>query len=170
MWELNSMDKEKSLEKKLYVEPIENYRKRKRAIVYLMLPTIALIPLSILLDIYFIIHNIGESNFYISYICLPLGFIGVALLYYGNYKPLNRFIMYEDGFFERFTKKFIHFDEIKYIIIDHYRYQAACISVYYGNGGHECYSGIPEPEIKNIKKIYMQKGVLEKKKRTSIWE
>ena len=165
------MDKEKNLDKKLYVEPIENYKKRRNVYFNFMLIPVFLLIITIIIFLIFIIHPIEDGNPYLVLVIgIPLGLFGLLGFYYLNYKPFNRFIMYEDGFYEQFTKKFIYYNEIKYIIIDHYRYQEACINVYYGDGGHECYSGIPKQEIKKIKKIYMQKGILEKKKRTSIWE
>jgi len=93
----------------------------------------------------------------------PVGIGGLLALYYLNYKPFNRFVMYENGFYKRFTKEIIDFSNIDYFVIDNYRYQPPCLNIHYNGRLHEWYPRMPKQDIKKIKKIFTEKGIPEKK-------
>jgi hypothetical protein len=94
---------------------------------------------------------------------LPLGFFGLFGFYFLNYKPLNKFIIYENGFFERFGKKYLYFSEIKSFEYYYLKFNGVSLHIYKKDGSHEWYPGLPKKDIKKIKRIFTNKGIPLKK-------
>jgi len=148
-------------EKKLYYEPIENFKRRKRIIllatllVSILIILIGIIPL---ID-YWVSPSGYNSNIYLFSISfIILGFVTNLLVYYLNYKPLNRFVMYEIGLYTRLGKNLITYNEINYARIRYYQYLPPILHILYREN-HEIYYNLPEAEMKNIIKVLRKKGV-----------
>ena len=153
--------------KKLYFESSTYFKKRRNNIIHLMLPTAGILIVGIIFLIYSIVYNPNNINDHICILIVffPISIIGLCLFYFLNYKPLNRFIIYNDGFYKRFNKKFINFKDINYFRIDYYKKNTPVIHIYFENNSHEWYVTESKKAAERIKQIFMEKGLTEKTKR-----
>ena len=140
--------------KKLYVEPIKYYKRYKRKEFYPLLVPAFIVIMGLVIFSYVILNPIkGENPYCALVMTIPIGTIGVIVLYFKTYKCINRFIIYEDGFLERCGKKFIYFNDIDYIAVLYYVDQPIGIVVY-TNDKRDLFKIYSQHELKKILKVF----------------